>query len=417
MLRVLVLTSVFGFIVVLGGCARNQSMPLPRGADLASGLAALDVVFRYAPREEATRVIDVGKPLDLDEIGLLVILNNPALKSAHGEMNLAEAGLLQATLLPNPSANLSYGALVGGPGTTPSYAISLSEDITALVTYHARVKSAQAHVAQVGADLLWRAWQMAQKARVLALDIYFADRSIGLNQRELDLVSNELARVEAATAAGNLDLTALSPLLAAKASAEQSLAALRLDRLKNWQSLDALLGLVPGVRFAIAAPDIRALPSDLGPLIASLAERRPDLVALRLGYRASEENVRAAILAQFPAFVLGGAGGSDTTGVVSVGPSATFDLPIFNRNQGQIAQTRATRLLLHEQYQSRLDEAVGNIRGLAAQVEKLSVDLGRARQAAAAARSLADTARAAYAQGNLDQRSLPITRPPRSGAS
>ena len=128
-------------------------------------------------------------------------------------------------------------------------------------------------------------------------------------------------------------------------------------------------------------------------------------MALRLGYHASEEDVRAAILAQFPAFVLGGSWGSDTTGVVSAGPNATFDLPIFNRNQGQIAQTRATRILLQQQYQARLDSAVASIRGLAAQGQKIAADLAPARRAAAAARSLAQTAHAAYAQGNLDQRS------------
>ena len=83
--------------------------------------------------------------------------------------------------------------------------------------------AARAQLAQVRADLLWQAWQMAQKARVLALDIYFADRSVRLESDELGLVSDELRRVQQATAAGNLTLAALSPLLAAEAAAEQAL--------------------------------------------------------------------------------------------------------------------------------------------------------------------------------------------------
>ena len=403
-LRIPALFGILAALAALAGCASYRPRPLPRGADLAPSLAALDAGFPTAAGDGSRR-IDVGRPLGLDEIGLLVILNNPDLKAAHAQTGVAEAKLLQASLLPNPSASLGYGALIAGPGTTPSYIASLSEDIAILVTYHARVAAARAQLAQVRADVLWQAWQMAQKARVLALDIHFADRSIRLEHDELGLVSDELGRVRQATAAGNLTLAALSPLLAAEAAAEQALVTLRLDRLKAWQALDALLGLVPEVRFAIATPELRALPPELDPLIASLPERRPDLVALRLGYRASEEDVRAAILAQFPAFVLGGSWGSDTTGVVSAGPNATFDLPIFNRNHGQIAQTRATRILLQQQYQARLDGAVASIRGLAAQGLKLAVDLGPARRAAAAAQSLAQTARAAYVQGNLDQRS------------
>ncbi|MGH7029079.1 MAG: TolC family protein, partial [Stellaceae bacterium] len=277
---------------------------------------------------------------------------------------------------------------------------------TAIILRHARVKSARAGEHQVNADLLWSEWQVAQKARQLALDIDASGRAIALTRRELRLIGSEVAQVSAAVTAGNLTLKALSPLLAAKALAEQSLATLRLGQLKNWQALDALLGLVPDVRFTIARPVLGPLPADLGRLAATLPERRPDLEALRFGYSAAEADVRAAILGQFPAFTLGGSGGSDTTQVVSAGPSFTIALPIFDRNQGQIAQSRATRLLLREQYQARLDAAVANIHALVTQLASLSADLAAARKAAAAANTLAATARRAYAQGNLDQRTL-----------
>ena len=61
------------------------------------------------------------------------------------------------------------------------------------------------------------------------------------------------------------------------------------------QALDALLGLEPDVRFAIAPPRLALTPS-LRPLIARLPQARPDLVALQLGYRSTEATVRAAIL-------------------------------------------------------------------------------------------------------------------------
>ncbi len=396
----------FAFALGVAGCAHYAPLPLAQRPSLAASLAALDTDLPAERSDGSTSKIDIAKPLGIDEIGLLAVLNDPELKSERGELGQARAALLQASLLPNPSVGLGYAALLGGPGTGPSYIASLSQDINAIVTYRARLKAAQAHATEVDADLLWREWQTAQKARLLALDIYNSDQSIELARHELALLGDEVGQVQAATAAGNLDYAALAPLLAAKASAEQSLTALTLGRLKDWQALDALLGLTPQARFAIAQPALRAPPPDLDRLIASLPERRPDLVALQLGYDAAQENVRAAILGQFPAFILGGSWSSDTSGVVSAGPNVTFDLPLFNRNQAQIAQTRATRLVLHAQYQARLDSAVANIRGLAAQAEKLSADLVQARQAAASARSLADSARRAYAQGNLEQRVL-----------
>ncbi|HZV08059.1 MAG TPA: TolC family protein [Gemmataceae bacterium] len=334
------------------------------------------------------------------------MLNDPDLRSEWGDMGVAQAGLLQATLLPNPSATLAYGALLGGPGSAPSFAASLSQDIASLITYRSRVRAAQSHVAEVNSTLLWQEWQVAQKARLLALDIYYGDQSLSLTGRELRLISDEVRQAQAATAANNLALPALAPLLSAKASTEQSFATLNLVQIKQWQSLNALLALEPDVRFVIAEPDLPPSPSPLEPLIARLPQQRPDLVALQLGYRSSESNLRAAILGQFPAFVLGGNWGSDTTGVRSAGPTVTFDLPIFNRNQGKISEAEATRLLLHEQYVARLDSAVGTARGVAAQEHALLGYLPQARQAAEAAEKLAHTARDAYAQGNIDQRSL-----------
>ncbi|HJU19075.1 MAG TPA: TolC family protein [Stellaceae bacterium] len=400
-----VLCAALAIAAALCGCASDRPLPLPRRPDLAASLASLDLAVPPIGARGSAR-IDIAKPLTIDQIGLLAILNNPGLKSEPGEIGVARGRLLQATLLPNPSGSFAYGALLGGPGTAPSITASVTQDIAAFVTYRARVASAQAHVYQVDADLLWREWQVAQKARQLALDIHEGDRAIGLLRREVRLIAGEIAQVRGAILAGNLTLTALAPLLAAQAAAEQAVAAQRLTRLKNWQALDALLGLLPDVRFAIARPVFGPLPKGLDRLAASLSERRPDLVALRFGYGSAEAEVRAAILGQFPALTLGATYGSDTTAVVSAGPTFTLALPVFDRNQGRIAESRATRLLLREQYQDRLDAALGTVRALVAQLHRLTADLATARKAAAAARSLANTARQAYAQGNFDQRSL-----------
>src|SRR5579884_3486887 len=255
------LRAVLAACVALGGCASYHPLPLPRRPDLATSLAQLDLSLpRRGARAPAFRV-DIAKPLSLDQIGLLAILNNPDLKSAPGEIGVARGRFLQATLLPNPSASFSYGALLGGPGITSAITASLAQDIAALIVHDARVRSARARVYQVDADLLWREWQVAQKARQLAVDLYWGERAIALTRRESELIAGEIAQVRTAIAAGNLTIAALSPLLAAQAAAAQSLAAQQLARLKDWQALDALLGLVPNVRFAIARPVFGSPPA------------------------------------------------------------------------------------------------------------------------------------------------------------
>lgn len=392
---------------LLGGCATYHALPLAQRPNLAAGLAALDTQVPAGVPGEPPRRIAIDKPLALTDIGLLAVLNDPQLRSQRGAEDLAQAGLLQASLLPNPSASVSYAQLIGGHDVThAAWAASLTEDLKAILTYHTRVKSARFLASQVNADLLWQQWQVAQKARLLALDLYWGGVSVDLSRRADALVSLEVHAAETAAQSGSLDLTALGALRAAKAAADQSLASLSLTQMQTWQALDALLGLEPTVRFPIAAPTLPPPPANLGALLASLPDRRPDLVALKLGYRSADEDVRTAIIGQFPAMLLGGAWGQDTGNVRSVGPTATFDLPIFDRNQGQIAIARATRRMLHDQYQARLDQAVGTVKSLAAQIRHLQRDVAVAQRASANAAQLSSAAEKAYAQGAIDQRAL-----------
>ena len=390
---------------LLGGCALYHPLPLARKPDLVRALSDLRTQVPPLRPGEAPRRIVTSRPLGLDDIGILAVLNDPALRAEQGEMDLAQAGLLQASLLPNPSANVTYEALVGGVGTA-AWAASLSQDVKSILTYHTRVKSAHFLVRQVNADLLWREWQIAQRARLLALDLYWGHTSVDLSRREATLIGLEVRQARAAARSGALDLTALAPLLAAKAAADRTLASLSLEQMRNWQALDALLGLEPSVRFPICAPQLPVPPSSLGALLATLPDRRPDLVALKLGYRSADEDVRTAIIGQFPAFVLGGIWEDDNGNVRNAGPVANFDLPLFDRNQGQVAQARATRRVLHEQYQARLDEAVGAVKGLAAQIRRLRREMRAAQHAAVAAAALSSAAQQAYAQGAIDQRAL-----------
>ncbi len=390
---------------MLAGCATYHALPFPIGPNLAARIDALNTAVPNEGGASSQRINTAG-PLTLDQIGLLAILNNPNLKSEAGTIDVAHAGVVQATIIPNPIATVSYGALISGPATTSSLSAALSQGIAQIITWQARVKSAEFHADQVDADQLWREWQVAQKAGQLAADLYWNGLSVELTVQEIALLSEELDEVKKAIAAGNLTIAAEAPLASAQATAENSLVTLKLSQLKTWQALDALLGLEPEVRFRIARPVLGPLPADISSLLADLPERRPDLAALHLGYDSAEEDVRTAILGQFPAFTLGASYSKDTSDVVSAGPTFDLALPIFDRNQGQITKTAATRILLHAQYQARLDSAVANVRALAAQIRELSGDLVKERQAATTAQSLAATARQAYAQNNIDQRTV-----------
>jgi outer membrane protein TolC len=395
-----------GLGLALAGCASYHPRPLAAGANLARGVAALDLAIPVAGRADPPRRLDPAGGFTIGQIGLLAVLNDPALASERGQLGLARAGVVSAAMLPNPQLAFSLGGLISGPASTPSYTASLSQDLAALMTYRPRVAAARATLKSVDAALLWKEWQVAQAARLLAAQIYGADRDIRYRRRALAVLDAELRDVTAATTAGNLGLAAEAPLVAARALAERALADARLAQLKSWQQLDALLGLVPSVRFAILPPHPAPPPADIAPLVASLPTRRPDLIALQLGYRAADQRLRAAVLGQFPALVFGASGASDTSGVVTIGPDLTLGLPLFDRNQGAIAAARATRAVLAARYQAALDASAGAARATARRIGVLAGDAARARRQARNARRLLRVAAQAYAQGNIEQRAL-----------
>ncbi|MGH7048685.1 MAG: TolC family protein [Stellaceae bacterium] len=388
----------------LAGCATYHAAPLANGPDLANGLEQLATEVPAGPGRPPYQ-INVTRPLTIDEIGLLAMLNDPELKVEFGTMDEARAELVQAELLPNPVASISYGAIVSGGGAA-SIAGSLAESFAAILTHSATVKSAEARFHEVDAEQAWREWQVAQKARQIALDVSSADVSIALAEREQRMMANEVSAVRRAMSEGGTSMEDLSPLAKATAIVDQTVMKLRLEQLKSWQALDGLLGLDSNVRFAIAPPRLGPVPGHIEPLMAAMPDRRPDLAALRLAYGSADEDVWAAILGQFPGLTVGGSYNSDTTGAITAGPNFNFALPIFDRNQGQVGKAVATREQVWAKYQASLDDSVATVHGLIAQIHQLSGDLARTSRAAADARTLAATAHQAYSRSDLDQRTL-----------
>jgi outer membrane protein TolC len=144
-----------------------------------------------------------------------------------------------------------------------------------------------------------------------------------------------------------------------------------LERLasQSGNDLNALLGLAPEVAVPLVGP--AGLPeldeASIEKLLPDLPRRRPDLIALQLGYAAEEMRYRAAILAQFPSLGVGFTRSSDTSNIHTVGLGITLSLPIFSHNRGPIAVEQASRQQLYAEYQQRLNAADSGIHRILAE--------------------------------------------------
>ena len=199
-----------------------------------------------------------------------------------------------------------------------------------------------------------------------------------------------------------LDLTAAE---AASTQAHANLLDLESQVAQQKINLNRLLGL-PADKEVVLQDNVdwpaACAPPSTDKLIDGLADRRLDLVGLRYGYASQEATLRAAILAQFPELSLGVIHARDTGDVVTTGFGISLDVPIFDRNQGVIAQERATRQKLFDEYVNRFFQARTDICMLLTQIDWLNQQIAAALAAQSTQERLVETYRIAVNKGQAD---------------
>jgi outer membrane protein TolC len=383
-------SAALALALLAGACASYRPLPLPT-----------------APTElqaEARAPFPVG-PLSADQIAALVLRDDPDLVAARRQKGVARAQLLQAGLLPDPNFSGALLPLLAGPGDTLQWSAVVQEDLRALITLKVRKQGAQAIARQVDAQLLWQEWQAAGQARLLCAQIAAGDRALELLVQTRDLFAERARRLQGALAQGNTTLAVSAPDLAALQAARGQVDALERQQLQRRHQLNAMLNREPDAPLMLAGtpaapePDLAAIDAQA----PEIARRRPDLIALRLGYQAQEARTRQAILMQFPSLVLGPGGGSDNSNVRDLGVEFSTTVPIFDRNRGDIAQQRATREQLRAEYQARLDQAYAQARAAVTELKQAERQLAVLRADLPGARRAAEQAASALNGGALDE--------------
>ena len=378
---------------MLSSCAHYAALPLALTPPLAPDVRTLAGAPQTAP-------------LTVAQVVNLALANNPDLRAARARRGVGAAQTKQAAILPNPSLAGAFLPLLSGVGAVPAWNIGLSQDIKAIVTYKSRRRAAVYNEQQVAADIVWQEWQVAGQARQIATDLIVGARSRPSYVEAYRLLAVRNAKLEAALAARNVTLVTVAPDRVALQAARTALNALDQRQLTLMHQLDALVGLSPDGLVPLATQaDLPPFdPAAIRAGLATLPDRRPDLIALRMGYAAADEQVRQAIQAQFPDLVLGGSVSSDSSRVINGGPNVTLGLPIFDRNQGNVAVANATRAQLHADYSARLAAAIGTVGAILSEMAQLQAQLAVARRDLPAAILAAGRAQAAFGASNLDER-------------
>jgi outer membrane protein TolC len=358
----------------LAACSTYRAKPLdPAAIDQALRPAPIESVKLAAAQLKhpllAPLVIDGTGGFTPDEIAVITVIASPELRALRDQRGVAEAQVVQAGILPNPQLGYSIDNPHGqnsDPTLVAARNFGLTWEVTSLLTHRDLGRAARASAKSLDLSVAWQEWQTAQDARLRALRILSIEQRLPWARS----IETQLADTLALTRKGvglNYRTTADTTTTAAAFSQAQSA---RFDLEQQLTTERAALNLALGMPAAAIVPlkaSSFSAASAAGPLppaaelLQGLEDRRLDLIALRYGYDSQEATLRAAVLAQFPRIGVNVNRARDTTPVYTRGLGFSVDLPIFDRNQGQIAIGRATRQQLFDEYVARVAEARSQI--------------------------------------------------------
>ena len=391
---------------LLSACATYQPQPLQNEPPLAADIESLQLEGGGLLEDlSGKQIFNAADGLDLYEVATLAVLNNPDLKARRTQLGVAGAQVFAAGLLLDPQFNAGFDRPTGDTsGLVTAWALGLSYEIIPLITRSARVDAQTGAQRKVRLDLLWQEWQVIQQARSLSIDLSLEQQRLALLNEMLSLYRERYDHSKVALATGDItlgvngtDLTALLDTLSQINQLEQTINQTRHD-------LNLLLGLQPGVNVAISMlPAYAPMPAETLRLsLGSLAQRRPDLLALQAGYASQEAQVRAAILAQFPSLGISVNRARDTSDVETIGLGVTLSLPLLSGNRGNISIERATRDQLREEYHARLAQTATDIDRLGNLQEIIQRQNSRLDVYLPQLKVLVDRASRAYTRGDID---------------
>ncbi|KMM31690.1 TolC family protein [Parabacteroides goldsteinii] len=303
-------------------------------------------VFCYVTRAEGQSV-----KLTLQEAGQRFATCNLELIAERYNIDIAEAGVIQARLFENPVISLEqnvYNRLNGkyfDVGKEGEAVIEIEQLI-----YIAGQRNKRVRVEKLNKEMA--VYQFEEVLRTLRselnskfIEIYYTRKSLSVYDKEIDYLERLLEAMKEQNEKGNISLLEKSRIQALLLSLQQE----RNDALNRLIALQGdmrlLLGLEADEAFEPVFDASVLKQMDTGAVsFAELAERlagRPDMKMARTNIQVSRANVSLQKSLAFPEVSLKGSydrAGNFCDNYFAVGLS--ISVPVFNRNQGNIKSAR-----------------------------------------------------------------------------
>lgn len=341
--------------------------------------------------------VTMADRLSVDDAVAIALWNNAALEANLAALGIAQADVIDAGLLRNP--NFQNLIPVGGK----PFEFLLNWPIEDLWQRKKRVQAAEKNVEAVSAGLVQNGLNLVRDVKTAYSDLWLAERRTETLQESAELrkrIAGLTERRRDAGDASGLEVSlAWSDARSAEDLAVRSRGEIEIARAR----LRALLGL-RNAQIQLSTTDLaepRAVSSADALLEAALSSR-PDLRAAELAVEASTYRAkwqRSRVFNMVWPMLSSKQSGSPLK--LRAGPGLNMEIPIFHRNQGQVARADAEVIQAGWRYAALRDQVDGEVRDALARLEqaRASRDLLRSSLRPAIEAAIAQT-EAAYRNGD-----------------
>jgi outer membrane protein, heavy metal efflux system len=339
--------------VVLAGCATYQPKPITP-LQLAQSFEvrslASDALRAYLAQQLGHEVEPWPLPRwDREMITLAADFYSPALEIAHAQWGTANAGIDAAGAIPNPVLHLPFEYAINNPGPGRPFTTGPALDIPIETAHKRGYRIDQASRLSEAARLNIgnEAWKVRSQVRDALLSLHaegervaFLTQKAAAQQQILEMVTKRRAVGEAAGPDVNLAVLVLTQAHAELTAARSGLLGAR-DRVAS--AIGLPIRAFESVQLDLDAFDqTGAAPPPAEARRAALFHRA-DLLGSLAEYEATQAALQLEIAKQYPDIHLGPGYTYDTgTNRIGLGLPGIM-LPLFNRNEGGIAQAEAKR--------------------------------------------------------------------------
>jgi outer membrane protein, heavy metal efflux system len=404
--------------LVLAGCASYAPAPIEPLAILRAfeqrnleSPALQSYVVSHLNAKPGLKAVTVW---DLESLTLAAYYFSPELDLARAKTAMTGAAVETAAQRPNPSLQLPFGYTSNAkPGESPySFGFGLDIPIETAGKRGYRVAQAQQLDAVAQLEFAHSAWQVRSRLRTHLLDWYIAQQRGRILARQLSTRQQLVNMLDKRLSVGAASAPEVQRAHSALTQLHIEIGKASRQAVDAQAAAAAVIGIAPRALAAISVRFDAFKQADSEPMGGADREHallnRSDVLIAMAAYEASQAALQLEVANQYPDIHLGPGYSLDAGAHKFAVAVSGISLPIFNSNQGPIAEAQARRKEAAARFIDVQAKAIGDTDRAAQHYRSTLAALHQTESLQAAQQQQSQATQRAFEIGEVDRLSVAL---------